>query len=144
MIRTKKMKKNKPLIFDSSRKVILIKKNSVIDKKISFEGKVIVGLDACLWGDVECDEILIGKASYIKGEVRCRKAIVGARTEFNSIIGEEISIQNGCKGRYVKGKRVIIRKNVKIESLEAEIAYLDGISKLGRIDVKKVIASKSV
>ncbi len=144
MIKTKKIKKNKPLIFDRNRKVILIRKNSVIDKKISFKGKVIVGIDACLWGDIDCDEILIGKASYIKGEVRCRKAVVGARTEFNSIVGEEISIQNGCRGRYVRGKKVIVRKNVEIESLEAEIAYIDGISKLGRVDVKKVIASKSV
>jgi len=102
-----------------------------------------VGMDACLWGNIECDEILIGKSTYIKGEVRCRKATVGAKTEFNSIIGDEISIQNGCKGQYVKGKTVIIRKNVEIKSLEAETAYIDGISKLGRIDVKKVVASKS-
>jgi|Deesub1362A_J573_1020465.scaffolds.fasta_scaffold00341_29 predicted acyltransferase (DUF342 family) len=143
MIKTKKIKINKPLIFDRNRNVLLIRKNSVIDKRISFKGKVIVGIDACLWGDVECEEILVGKASYIKGKVICRKAIVGAKTEFNSIVGEEISIQNGCKGRYVRGKTVVIRKNVEIESLEAETAYIDGISKLGKIDVKKVVASKS-
>ena len=143
MIGTKKVKKSKPIVFDRKRNLILIRKNAVIDKSIHFEGKVIVGMDACLWGNVECSEILIGKASYLKGAVKCKKATVGARTEFNSIVGEEILILNGCRGKHVKGNRVIIRKNVEIENLEAETAYIDGISKLGRINVKKVVASKS-
>jgi len=143
MIRTKKVKRMKPIVFDRGRGVILIRRNAVVDKKLSFDGKIIVGRDACLWGSVECDEILIGKASYLKGEVRCRKATVGAKTEFNSIIGDEILIQNGCKGKWVKGRLVVIRRDVEIESLEAETAYIDGISKLGRINVKKVVAAKS-
>lgn len=143
MIRTKKIRKNKPLVFDKEKKVVLVRKKAVVDKKIRFEGKVIVGMDACLWGNVECDEILIGKASYIKGEIKCRKATVGARTEFNSIIGDEILLQNGCRGKRVRAKKVIVRKGVEIEDLEAETAYIDGISKLGKINVKKVVASKS-
>ncbi|MBO8181381.1 MAG: hypothetical protein H0Z28_01140 [Archaeoglobus sp.] len=144
MIRTRKLKKVRPIAFDREKRVLLIRKNAVIDKKINFDGKIIVGMDACIWAAIECDEILIGKASYLKGDVRCRKATVGAKTEFNSIVGDEILIQNGCRGRVVKGKKVILRKGVEIENLEADIAYIDGISKLGRVNVKKVVAAKSV
>jgi predicted acyltransferase (DUF342 family) len=143
MIRTRKVKKIKPIIVDKGRGVIIIRKRTVLDREISFRGKIIVGMDSCLWKRVECEEILVGKASFLKEEVRCRKAIIGANTEFNSIIGDEITIQNGCRGRRVSGKKVIVRKNVRIEHLEADTAYIDGISRLGSVNVKRVVALKS-
>jgi predicted acyltransferase (DUF342 family) len=143
MIRTRKVKRVQPIVIDRDRGVLIIRKRTVLDREISFRGKIIVGMDSCLWKKVECEEIVVGKASFLKDEVRCKRAIIGAKTEFNSIIGEEITIQNGCRGRKVSGKRVVVRRNVRIDHLEADTAYIDGISRLRSVNVKRVVALKS-
>jgi predicted acyltransferase (DUF342 family) len=143
MIKTKKPELRKQILVDRRKKLMIVKKNAVIDRKIRFNGKILVGMDACLWGDVECEEINTSKGVFIKGKVSCKKAVLGANTEFKWLKAEEAIIQNGCRGEHLEVEKAIIRKNVSIGNLEAETAYLDGISTLGKVNAKRVIASKS-
>jgi|Deesub1362A_J573_1020465.scaffolds.fasta_scaffold00360_24 cytoskeletal protein CcmA (bactofilin family) len=147
MVRTKKIEKErrKPIFVDSAKKLLIVRKNSVIDRTINFEGKIIGGINVSFWGDISCDELYVGKASFIKGVIKCRKAVIGAATQFNQIIAkEEVLILNRCIGNFIRcDKNVLIRKGVVVGNLEAESVLIDGISRIGRINAKKIIASKS-
>lgn len=143
MIRTKKPEIKKDILVDKNRKVMIIRKNAVIGRKIKFDGKVIVGMSACVWGDIHCDELNTGKNTILSGNVKCRKAVLGSRTEFNYLSAKEVILQNRCKGKHLKAETAILRKNVSIEKLESETAYLDGVSSLGEVLAKKVVASKT-
>lgn len=129
-------------VVDRERKVALIKNDSVVTRHLRFNGKVLAGLRVIFWGNVEGKEVCLGKGCVVMGDVICERAVIGAFTKFNRIIAEDsVLIQSKCLGRYVKAKNVRIAEKCLILEVEAEEGiFIDGNSKIRRLNAKKILA----
>ncbi|RLI73258.1 hypothetical protein DRO97_07830 [Archaeoglobales archaeon] len=134
----------KKFVVDKKNNTLVVKKDSIVDKHIKFDGKIIVGMYTNFWGNIEADEIYLGKNCFVGGKISCRKIVVGAYTKFNSIQADEVVVLDRCKGNSIKGNNIRIREGSIIESVEAEnFLIIEGSSKLTKLSAKKIIASKS-
>jgi len=135
----------KRYLIDKSKNVLIIKKDSVVDKHIKFDGKVIAGMYTNFWGNIEAEEVYLGKNCYIGGTIICRKAVIGAYSKFTHIVADgDVIILDRCVGESIKAKgNIKIRKGSMIKTVESEsFIIIDGASKLEKVSAKKVIASK--
>lgn len=133
----------KKFVIDKKNNTLIVKKDSIVDKHIKFDGKVIAGMYTNFWGNIEADEVYLGKNCFIGGMIKCKKVVVGAYTEFNSIYAEEVVVLDKCKGNIIKGNNVRIREGSIIGAVEAEnFLIIEGNSKLTKLSAKKIIASK--
>ncbi len=130
----------KKLIFNNN--TLIVKKDSIVQKHIKFNGKIIAGMYSNFWGNLEAIEIHLGKNCYVGGLIKCKKAIIGAYTRFNSINAEDVILLNKCKGNFVKGNNVIVGENSKINEIFAENLLLIGNSRLKRFEARKIVALK--
>jgi len=130
---------------DRSKRLLVIKKDSVVVRHIRFDGKIIAGMFTNFWGNIEAEEVYLGKGCVVSGDIICKKAIIGAYTRFKSIIAEgEVFIQCKCIGEEVRAKNVRIGRGSVICSVDAEgYIIVDGASKLGRLNARKIIATES-
>ncbi|RLI80478.1 hypothetical protein DRP05_00465 [Archaeoglobales archaeon] len=133
----------KRFIVDKKNNTLIVKKDSIVDKHIRFNGKIVAGMYTNFWGNVEADEVYLGKNCFVGGSIKCKKVVVGAYTKFNSIDAEEVVVLGRCKGSYIKGHNVRIREGSVIGAVEAEnFLIIEGSSKLKKMSAKKIIASK--
>jgi predicted acyltransferase (DUF342 family) len=136
----------KKYLIDRSKKVLIVKKESVVEKHIKFDGKVIAGMYSSFWGNIEAEEVYLGKGCYVGGDIICKKAVIGPYSKFSSVLAkDDVIILNGCRGGFVKARGdVEIKEGSTINTVEAG-CYLtiNGDSKLGKISARKVLASKS-
>jgi predicted acyltransferase (DUF342 family) len=130
---------------DRSKRLLVIKKDSVVVRHIRFDGKVIAGMFTNFWGNIEAEEVYLGKGCVVSGDIICKKAIIGAYTRFRSIIADgDVFIQDRCVGDAVRAKNVRIGRGSVIGSVDAEgYIIVDGASKLGRLNARKIIATES-
>lgn len=133
----------KKFVIDKRTNTLIVKKDSIVDKHIRFDGKIIAGMYTNFWGDIEADEVYLGKNCFVGGEIRCKKIIVGAYTEFNSIHAENVVVLDKCKGNTIKGSNIRIREGSVIGEVDAEnFLIIEGSSKLTKLSAKKIVASK--
>ncbi|MFP4558312.1 MAG: hypothetical protein ACLFO6_02345 [Archaeoglobaceae archaeon] len=135
----------KKYVVDKSKNVLVVKKDSVVDRHLKFDGKIIAGMYSCFWGNLEAKEISLGKGCYVRGNIICQKIVVGSNSQFNTIRSSgDVLIQNKCKGGAIKsGSDVRIQEGSTIKSVVAEgNLIVDGDSKIDSVSAKKVVASK--
>lgn len=135
----------KKFVVDRSKNLLVVRRDSVVDRHLKFDGKIIAGMFSCFWGNLEAKEISLGKGCYVRGVISCQKIVVGSNSEFNNIRSSgDVLVQNRCKGGSIRsGSDVRIREGSVIRSVEAEgNLIVDGDSKIESISAKKVVASK--
>lgn len=135
----------KKYVMDKSKNLLVVRKDSVVDRHLKFDGKIIAGMFSCFWGNLEANEISLGKGCYVRGNITCQNVVVGSNSQFNAIKSSgDVLIQNKCKGSIIKsGSDVRIQEGSVIRSVEAEgNLIIDGDSKIESISAKKVVASK--
>ncbi len=128
-------------IVDKGKGVTIVKNGSVVTRHLRFDGRVIAGLNVIFWGNIEAKEVYTSKGCVVMGDIVCDKAIIGACTRFNRIVAEDVLIQSRCVGGFVKAKRVKIADGCVIKEVEAdEEILIDGNSKLGKLNAKRILA----
>jgi len=129
-------------VVDKNRGVAIIKNDSVVTRHIRFSGRLLAGLRVIFWGNIEAEEVYLGKGCVVMGDIICGKAVIGACTKFNRITARDfVLIQSKCIGREVIAKNVHIANGSKIDAVKAEESIIiDGDSKLGKLDAKKILA----
>ncbi|WP_456327219.1 hypothetical protein [Archaeoglobus sp.] len=129
-------------LVDKSKGVALIKNDSVVTRHLRFSGRILAGLRVIFWGNIEAEEVYLGKGCVVMGDIICDKAVIGACTRFNRIIANDFSlIQSKCMGRYVKAKNVQIAEGCIIGEVEADgDIIIDGNSKIGKLNARRILA----
>ncbi len=129
-------------VVDKEKGVAIVKNDSVVTRHLRFSGKILAGLRVIFWGNIEAGEVYLGKGCVVMGDITCDKAVIGACTKFNRVIANEYAlIQSKCFGKYVKAKNVQIAEGCVIGEVEAdENIIIDGNSKLGRLNARKILA----
>ena len=127
---------------DKERNVLIIKKDSVVVRHLRFDGKIVAGMFTNFWGNVEAEEVYLGKGCVVSGDITCKKAVIGAYTRFNRIVAEDVVfIQNHCVGKSVKARGVRIASGSVIGTVEADdYIVVDGASKLGKLNARRIVA----
>lgn len=133
-------------VVDKERGVAIIKNESIVTRHLRFSGRILAGLRVIFWGNVEAEEVCVGKGCVIMGDVICDRAVIGASTRFNKILANDfVLIQSNCIGRYVRAKNVQIAEGCVIGEVEAdESIMIDGNSKIGKLNAKKILALGNV
>jgi cytoskeletal protein CcmA (bactofilin family) len=133
----------KRYLIDRLKKVLIVKKDSIVDRHIKFDGKIVAGMYSSFWGNVEAEEVYLSKGCYVGGIVKCKRAVIGPYSRFSSVMAEEdVLILDKCLGNLIKaGGNVRIRKGSAIKAVEASYVIVDGTSKIGKLSAKKVIVS---
>lgn len=132
---------DKKYMIDKSKNLLVVKKNSLIDKHLRFDGKIVVGINTSLWGNVEGTEIYFGKGCYIGGTIKGEKVVIGSSTEFGNIQSEgDVLIQDGSKGNsVVAAGDVKVRGGSFLSSIESEgHVTIEGDSKIDKVSARKV------
>ncbi|MFO7967688.1 MAG: hypothetical protein R6U44_08835 [Archaeoglobaceae archaeon] len=135
----------KKYVVDKSKNLLVVRKDSVVDRHLKFDGKIVAGMFSCFWGNLEGKEISLGKGCFVRGSINCQKIVVGPESEFRTIRSAgDVLVQNKCKGGSIRsGSDVRIQEGSVIRSVEAEgNLIIDGDSKIESISAKKVVASK--
>lgn len=135
----------KRYLIDRTRRVLVVKKDSIVDRHIKFDGKVIAGMYSNFWGNIEAEEVYLGKGCYVGGTIICKKAVIGPYSRFSQILADEdVIILDRCVGDYIQARgNIKIREGSSIKTVESEgYIIIDGASKLEKVSAKKVIASK--
>ena len=126
-------------------KTLVVVKDSIVDRHLRFEGKVLAGIMSCFWGNIEAEEIRLAGRNVVSGDMICERAIIGPKSEFNRLIVRgNVVIFPKCRGRYVEADSVIIREGCIIGAVRANRIVIDGLAKIGRLDGGKIIASKDL
>ena len=130
---------------DKTKKILIVKKNSVVTKHIRFDGKILAGMSSSFWGNIEAKDVYLAKGCLVRGDIICNRAIIGAYTIFKRIVANDIVlVQSRCIGHEIKAKNIKITRGAVINVVQAEDSIIiDGISKLKRVDARKVIAIES-
>ena len=130
---------------DKAKRILIVKRNSVVTKHIRFDGKVLAGMFSSFWGNIEAEDVYLAKGCLVRGDIICNRAIIGAYTIFRRIIANnDVLVQNKCIGHEIKAKNVKITRGSVINIVQAEgIIIVDGISKLKRVNARKIIATES-
>ena len=130
---------------DKTKKILIVKKNSVVTKHIRFDGKILAGMSSSFWGNIEAKDVYLAKGCLVRGDIICNRAIIGAYTIFKRIIANDVVlVQNRCIGHEIKAKNIKITRGAIIDVVQADnIIIVDGISKLKRINARKIIVIDS-
>ena len=129
-------------LVDKGKGIAIVKNDSVVTRHLRFSGRILAGRRVVFWGNVEAEEVCVCKGCVIMGDVICDRAVIGASTRFKRIIANDFAlIQSKCIGKYVKAKKVRIAEGCVIGEVDAEESILiDGNSKLGRLNAKRILA----
>ncbi len=129
---------------DRFKNVVIVRPRSVVTRHIRFDGRVIAGMFSIFWGNIEADEVYLSKGCRVNGEIICRKAVIGAYNVFNRVYASELVIvQNRCVGNEIRAKNVYITSESVIKSVTAdERIVIDGSSRLGKLNARRIIALK--
>jgi len=139
-------KDRRKYLIDKSKKLLVVRKNSVVDRHLRFNGKIVAGMNSSFWGNIEAEEIYLGKGCYVGGKILCNKIVVGPYSEFAYIQSDgDVLIQDGCKGGFVRSEGdVRIREGSVISVVESNgHVIFDGESKDGKVSGRKLFASKN-
>ena len=130
---------------DKTKKILIIKKNSVVTKHIRFDGKILAGMSSSFWGNIEAKDVYLAKGCLVRGDIICNRAIIGAYTIFKRIVANDIVlVQSRCIGHEIKAKNIKITRGAVINIVQAEDSIIiDGISKLKKVNARKIIATES-
>ena len=130
---------------DKAKKILIIKRNSVVTKHIRFDGKIVAGMFSSFWGNIEAEDVYLAKGCLVRGDIICNRAVIGAYTVFKRIVaGNGVLVQNKCIGHEIKAKNVKITRGAVINIVQAEdVIIVDSISKLRRVNARKIIAIES-
>jgi len=132
----------KKLVLSPDGKMLIIKGESIIDRHLRFNGKIVAGMYVNFWGDIEGDEVYLGKGCTVNGTIKCRKAVIGAYTRFNSIIASDtVFVMDGCIGNSIKASGDVRMGNARVNIVETGgDVEIDGSAKLGKLVARKVVA----
>jgi len=124
------------------KKTLIIWPESIVDKNLRFDGKIVAGMNSYFWGNVECKNAFFAKGCSVNGVIKCRKAVLGAYMRFNRVEASgDVIIMDGCVGEYVKALGNVRIGNARVNTVEADgIVVIDGTARLGKLLAKKVIA----
>ncbi|AEA47036.1 hypothetical protein [Archaeoglobus veneficus] len=133
----------KKLLVNLDRKILIVKRESIVDKHVRFDGKIVAGMYSNFWGDIEGNEVYLGKGCTVNGTIRCRKAVIGAYTRFNSIIASgDVIVLDGCVGNSIKASGDVRIGNSIVHSVETDgYVLVDGAAKLEKLIARRVVAS---
>jgi len=130
---------------DKAKKILIVKRNSVVTKHIRFDGKIVAGMFSSFWGNIEAEDVYLAKGCLVRGDIICNRAVIGAYTVFKRIVADDgVLVQNKCIGHEIKAKNVKITRGAVINIVQAEdVIIVDSISKLRRVNARKIIAIES-
>jgi len=130
------------ILVDKDRKILVVRRGSVLTKNVRFDGTIVAGISCSFLGNVEGYEVKLSKHCTVGGIVRCTRAIVGACSEFNVIEAEDVILLRGCRG-----KRIYATGDVKVASncIIGEIyagrnLVIEGNSKIGKMEARRIVA----
>lgn len=127
------------ILVNKNLKLLIVKRRSVVDKWIKFNGKIFIGLKSSILGGIEAEEVYTGKNCSLR-LVKARKIVLGAFTTFEELEGEDILIQNSCKGKIVSGKFIKVSESCEIDEIKGKVILINGNSLIGKIEGEKVLA----
>uniref|UniRef100_A0A7C3ZS27 Polymer-forming cytoskeletal protein n=1 Tax=Archaeoglobus fulgidus TaxID=2234 RepID=A0A7C3ZS27_ARCFL len=126
---------------DKKKMILSVKSGSVIIKNLRFDGTVVTGIDCSFLGSIEAREVNLGKGCVVGGVIRAEEVTVGAYSIFNEIEAEDVVILAGCRGNRISAKGdVRIAKNCKIGEIKGNRLLIEGNSKIGKMEARKIIA----
>ena len=124
---------------------LIVSKDSIVDKHLRFDGKVIAGIMTIFWGNIEAKEVNLAGKNIVNGDILCEKAVIGAKTKFNRLIAQkDVIIFPKCKGIYVQADSVIIKEGCVLGKVKANRIQIDGLAKIKELEGGKIIASSEL
>mgnify|MGYP000070743842 CR=1 FL=1 len=126
-------------------KTLVVVKDSIVDKHLRYDGRILAGIMSSFWGNIEAEEVKLAGRNVVGGDIICERAIIGPKSEFNRLIAKgNVIIFPKCRGKYVEADSVIIREGCVIGAVKANRIVIDGLAKIGMIEGGKIIASKDL
>jgi len=61
---------------DRGKRLLIVKRDSVVVRHIRFEGKVVAGMYTNFWGNIEAEDVCLAKGCTVSGDIICRNAIL--------------------------------------------------------------------
>lgn len=124
---------------------LIVSKNSIVDKHLKFNGKILAGIMTIFWGNIEAKEVNLAGRNIVNGDILCEKAIIGAKTKFNRLIAQgDVIIFSKCKGNYVQANSVIIKEGCVLGKVKANRIIIDGLARIGELEGGRIIASREL
>ncbi len=128
---------------DPRRGVLVIRRGAVVTRNLKFDGKIIAGMNSNFFGDLEAEEVYLARGCAVGGVIRCDKVVVGAKSEFNTIVAtDSVFVLKKCRGR-----RIFSEGDVKIlggcridEVYAAGNLFIEGNSKIEKMEARKILA----
>ncbi len=126
---------------DKERGILVVRKGSVVTKNLKFDGRVIAGMNCSFLGSIEAEEIRLSRGCVVAGYMKCRRAVIGARSEFNVIQAEDVIVLRGCKGGSIFASgEVRVASKCSLDEVRAGRILIEGDSRIGKMDARKIIA----
>ncbi len=134
----------KRLVLDKESNVLYVKKDSIVDKHLRFDGKVKAGLYVSFWGDVEAEEVILSPGCFVRGVIRCKSAVIGPKCRFSEVYAEErVVIFPKTFGRFVSAKEVLLKEGSVVLKVRADLIIIDGKAVVKELEGGRIIALKT-
>ena len=133
----------KEYVFDRGSNVLYVKKDSIVDKHLKFDGKVKAGLYVSFWGNVEAEEVILSPGCYVRGEIKCSNAVVGPKCRFSKISAENrVIVFPKSVGAFIKAREVLLKEGCVIGKVVADLIIVDGRAVVRELEGGRIIALK--
>ncbi|MET1124910.1 MAG: hypothetical protein ABWW66_06585 [Archaeoglobaceae archaeon] len=129
------------IVVDREKRLLVVKRRSVVDGWIRFDGDVVVGISSAILGGIEAKSAYVGKSCTVRF-VKAREIVLGARTRFERLEGESVLLQHDCRGDEVIGKVVRISRGCEVGKVKGDTVILEGESRIKSVEALKVLATR--
>ena len=124
---------------------LVISKNSIVEKHLRFDGRILAGIMTIFWGNIEAKEVNLAGRNIVNGDILCENAVIGAKTKFRRLIAQgDVIIFPKCRGIYVQADSVIIKEGCVLGRVKANRIVIDGLAKIKEIEGGRIIASREL
>ncbi|WP_290901376.1 hypothetical protein [Ferroglobus sp.] len=133
----------KRYVVDKASRILYVKKDSIVDKHLRFEGRVRAGLFVSFWGDVEAEEVVLSPGCFVRGEIRCKNAVIGPKCRFSKVMAEnKVVVFPKSVGNFVEAKEVLLKEGCFVGKVKADLIIVDGKAVVKELEGGRIIALK--
>ncbi len=133
----------KRYVVDKASRILYVKKDSIVDKHLRFEGRVRAGLFVSFWGDVEAEEVVLSPGCFVRGEIRCKNAVIGPKCRFSKVTAEnKVVVFPKSVGNFVEAKEVLLKEGCFVGKVKADLIIVDGKAVVKELEGGRIIALK--
>ncbi len=133
----------KRYVVDKASGTLYVKKDSIVDKHLRFEGRVRAGLFVSFWGDVEAEEVVLSPGCFVRGEIRCKNAVIGPKCRFSKVTAKDkVVVFPKSVGNFVEAKEVLLKEGCFVGKVKADLIIVDGKAVVKELEGGRIIALK--